>query len=183
MARRVNGNGMTAWTLDFPLAGGFPWFGNPSWRQKPSSKGDVEAEAHATVRSGFGCLRTKHLKKALSHLRHLWTGGPCPCRPDGEIVDGHPIYEALKELGHDEIEVVVVQNLQPDRTAGPWELFLNRLSLDSKWDSGQLKGAFGELLEIGFDLSLSGFDQVEIDVALSIDDPASGTVEQVTLSA
>ncbi len=81
----------------------------------------------------------KQLKKALSHLRHFGQVVPVIIAPDGEIVDGHLIYEALKELGHDEIEVVVVQNLSPAELQA-LRLFLNRLSLDSKWDSGQLKG-------------------------------------------
>ncbi|MBT6529341.1 MAG: DNA modification methylase, partial [Betaproteobacteria bacterium] len=92
------------------------------------------------------------------------------------IVDGHAVLDALKELGHDQIATITVANRSSEEIQA-LRLALNRLPEEGDWDSQRLKSEFKELLEIGFDLELTGFDQVEIDMALSIDDLTSGVVE------
>lgn len=95
-----------------------------------------------------------------------------------KIVDGHAVHAALQELGYDEVQVVVVHN-RTDAEIRALRLALNRLGEDSKWDAAKLKGEFDALMSLGFDLELTCFDAVEIDMALSIDAPAGDAVEEV----
>ncbi len=63
----------------------------------------------------------------------------------------------------------------------PLRLALNRVAQDAVWDDAKLRGEFEYLISVGFDLDLSGFETVEIDMALSIDTPTANTVEEETL--
>jgi DNA modification methylase len=57
-------------------------------------------------------------------------------------------------------------------------LALNRIVYDAKWDEERLRGEFRELVALGFDLDLTGFDQVEIDMVLDLDPTVPGAVEE-----
>jgi DNA modification methylase len=96
------------------------------------------------------------------------------------LIDGHAVFDALVELGHDEIAVVRLENRsEPEVRA--LRLALNRVAQDAVWDDAKLGGEFEYLISVGFDLDLSGFETVEIDMALSIDTQAANTVEEETL--
>src|ERR1700693_5661356 len=91
------------------------------------------------------------------------------------IVDGHAVWEELTSLGYTEIQVVVAAN----RTLAEiraLRLALNRIAEEAAWDSDKLRAEFGELIELGIDLELTGFDTVEIDMTLSIGEPAGDAV-------
>jgi hypothetical protein len=57
-------------------------------------------------------------------------------------------------------------------------LALNRIVEEAKWDQGKLRTELFELLELGFDLELTGFDAIEIDMTLNIEQPTTGIVEE-----
>ena len=57
------------------------------------------------------------------------------------IVDGHAVYETIRELGYDEIAVVVVAN-RTEAEIRALRLALNRVSQDTQWDAPQLKAEF-----------------------------------------
>ncbi|MFG1209569.1 DNA methyltransferase [Xanthobacter flavus] len=115
-------------------------------------------------------------RKAKDILRRFGQVVPVIVDPDGFIIDGHLVVETLKELGYDEITAIVVRNRDPGELRA-LRFALNRLGQDTKWNASGLQAEFNALLEIGFDLALTGFDQVEIDMSLTIDDPLSGKVE------
>lgn len=94
-----------------------------------------------------------------------------------EIVDGHAVHGALRDLGHDEIAVVVVEN-RSEAEIRALRLALNRVAEDAVWDDAKLRGEFEYLISVGFELDLSGFEAVEIDMALAIDAPAANVVEE-----
>jgi DNA modification methylase len=95
---------------------------------------------------------------------------------NNEIVDGHAVWQALKDLGQTEIQVVRVANRSPAEIRA-LRLALNRVAEETVWDSHKLRTEFADLIQLGFDLDLTGFDSVEIDMALSLDEPASDAVE------
>ena len=89
-----------------------------------------------------------------------------------------PSTKSMVELGYDEIAVVVVGN----RT----EAEIRALRLAPQWyqpgyavGRPKVKAEFEALIALSFDLELTGFDAVEIDMALSIDAPIGNTVEEV----
>lgn len=95
----------------------------------------------------------------------------------GTLIDGHAVFDTLVELGHDEIAVVRLEN-RSEAEVRALRLALNRVGQDAVWDDAKLRGEFEYLLSIGFDLDLSGFEAVEIDMALSIDTPTAAVVEE-----
>ncbi|MFG1266200.1 DNA modification methylase [Xanthobacter aminoxidans] len=121
-------------------------------------------------------------QKATSILRRFGQVTPIIIDPDGTIIDGHLVAETLAALGHDEVVVVVQRNRNPGELRA-LRLALNRLAEDATWDKPKLRAEFEALLEISFDLSLTGFDQVEIDMSVSIDEPNSGIVEDAPLAS
>lgn len=120
-------------------------------------------------------------RKAKDILRRFGQVTPIIIDPEGTIIDGHLVAETLAALGHDEVAVVVQRNRNPGELRA-LRLALNRLAEDATWDKPKLRAEFEALLEISFDLSLTGFDQVEIDVSMSIDDQNSGIVEDARLA-
>jgi DNA modification methylase len=116
--------------------------------------------------------------KLLSLLKKFGQVTPIIVDENYAIVDGHAVYEAMLELGYDEIAVIVVAN-RTEAEIRALRLALNRISQDTQWDAPKLKAEFEALIALSFDLDLTGFGAVEIDMALSIDAPAGNTVEEV----
>lgn len=120
-------------------------------------------------------------RKLKSILRQFGQVVPLPLdATTGTLIDGHAVFDALVELGHDEIAVVIVEN-RSEAEIRALRLALNRVAQDAVWDDAKLRGEFEYLITVGFDLDLSGFEAVEIDMALSIDMPTANTVEEETL--
>ncbi|HBR43679.1 MAG TPA: hypothetical protein DEA80_01875, partial [Afipia sp.] len=95
-------------------------------------------------------------------------------------IDGHAVFDALVDLGHDEIAVVQLEN-RSEAEVRALRLALNRVAQEAVWDDAKLRGEFEYLISVGFDLDLSGFETVEIDMALSIDTPTANTIEEEAL--
>lgn len=119
----------------------------------------------------------KKRRKLASLLQHFGQALPVLIDDENQIIDGHAVVEALKELGSTDVAAVVVRNRAPAEIRA-LRLALNRIAEDAEWDKGKLGTEFRELLEIGFDLELTGFDVVEIDMALDIEQATSGVVEE-----
>lgn len=120
-------------------------------------------------------------RKLKTILRQFGQVVPLPLdATTGTLIDGHAVFDALVELGHDEIAVVVVEN-RTEAEIRALRLALNRVAQDAVWDDAKLRGEFEYLISVGFDLDLSGFEAVEIDMALSIDMPTANTVEEEAL--
>ena len=115
-------------------------------------------------------------RKAKSLLRRFGQVAPIIIDFQGVIVDGHLIFDEAKALGYDEVATITVDR-RNEAEVRALRLALNRLPQDSKWDNARLRAEFEELLEITFDFSLTGFDQVEIDMVLSLEEPTSAGVE------
>ena len=127
-------------------------------------------ENHARVHN------SKQRRKLVSLLRKFGQVTRIIVDAANVIVDGHAVHVGLQELGYDEIAVVVARNRDPSEIRA-LRLALNRLPQEAGWDDGALRSEFRELLSLGFDMELTGFDAVEIDMALSIDEPGAGAVE------
>ena len=82
------------------------------------------------------------------------------------IVDGRLRFEIAQELGWKSLDCVILHGLT-DPQKKELELSLNRLGEDTKWDPNQLKLHLEAILEFEADLSFTGFEQAEIDNALS----------------
>lgn len=118
-------------------------------------------------------------RKLKNLLQKFGQVAPIVLDANHQIIDGHAIYETLRELGHDEIAVTIVEN-RTEAEIRALRLALNRIAQDTVWDDAKLRGEFEYLISVGFDCDLSGFDQLEIDMVLQIDAPTANVVEEET---
>jgi DNA modification methylase len=89
-------------------------------------------------------------------------------KPDGEryeVVDGHVRLEAARRLGAEQLPCIIVDDLS-DVHIRRLRLSLNKLQETGEWDIDVLRIEFTELLEIGVDLQVTGFEVPEIDLVL-----------------
>ena len=97
------------------------------------------------------------------------------------IVDGRLRFEIAQELGWKSLDCMILHGLtEPQKKE--LALSLNRLGEDSKWDPNQLKLHLEAILAFEADLSFTGFEQAEIDSALSFQVIPDQEPEDLTLS-
>ena len=94
----------------------------------------------------------------------------------GNIVDGLAIWQAMRELGNDEILGVTLTGRSPTELRA-LRLALNRSAEEAAWDNAALRSELQELVALSFDLDLTGFDAVEIDHILEIPSPQADAAE------
>lgn len=85
------------------------------------------------------------------------------------IIAGHGRLEAAKRIGLTEVPVIVLDYLTHEQKQA-YIIADNRLALDAGWDEELLAGELQALDDAGFDLSLTGFDDSELERLLEIDD-------------
>lgn len=85
------------------------------------------------------------------------------------IVAGHGRYEAAKLLGLSVVPTICLDHLTKDQLRA-FALADNRLAELSGWDNAILKIEMSHLIEINFDVELTGFDTPQIDMILSADE-------------
>ena len=91
---------------------------------------------------------------------------------DGEIVAGHGRYEAAKLLGMKTVPVICVDHLGPQQIRA-LRIADNRLAELSGWDNEILKLELGELIELDFEVEITGFETAQIDVILDGNAPVA----------
>ena len=141
---------------------------------------EIERVPIARLRPYPGKLRIhnrKKLRKMVSLLRRYGQATPILIDEDDQIIDGHAVVDGLEKLGVDEVAVIVVRNRTPVEIRA-LRLALNRIAEETAWDMDNLRIEFRELLELGFDMELTGFDAVEIDMTLDIEPASTGTIEE-----
>src|SRR6266446_1390555 len=121
---------------------------------------------------GHNKQKIEKLKKL---IRHFGQVVPIVVDRDGVIIDGHAVWTAMQELGNGEIAAVVANRTDPEIKA--LRLALNRVPQDSAWDNERLRKELEELVNLSFDLELTGFDTVEIDHLLDADVQKLNVVE------
>ena len=104
-----------------------------------------------------GDIEYEKLKKSIETFGYvepvLWN------RRTGNIIGGHQRFKVLVELGQKEIDCVVVDMDLTDEKA--LNIALNKVSGD--WDKDKLMLLITDLQGSDFDVSLTGFDSIELD--------------------
>jgi DNA modification methylase len=90
---------------------------------------------------------------------------------DNAIIHGHGVYEALRRAGVEDVSVIYISHLSATQLRS-LAITLNRLGETGSWDEDALKLEFAELMDLGEDLVLTGFDVAEIDGLLLEEDEA-----------
>ena len=82
---------------------------------------------------------------------------PIAIDSNGEIIEGHGRYIALKELGFDEVEVIILGHLTEEQKKA-YRLIHNKLTMNSDFNLEMLEQELGNLQ--AFDMQEFGFDFV-----------------------
>lgn len=85
---------------------------------------------------------------------------------DGTIIGGHQRYSVLSELGYTEIDVVALDLNKEDEKA--LNVALNKIS--GEWDNLKLRDLLVELDLGDYDISLTGFDNQELEDLIELTD-------------
>jgi hypothetical protein len=94
---------------------------------------------------------------------------PIVVTSDGAIVDGHLRFKAARKLNLETVPVVLADELTPAQIKA-FRLLANQSSAWAAWDEELLKLELEGLAELEFDLTLTGFDEEEIERLLSNSD-------------
>ena len=98
-------------------------------------------------------------------LREFGFRVPILAKNDGEIVDGHLRLKAAIAIGMTEVPVLPTDGLT-DEQVRALRLLLNRSATWASWDEERLAKEIALLVAENFDISLTGFDQHELDKLL-----------------
>ncbi|MBR3697590.1 MAG: DNA modification methylase [Clostridia bacterium] len=96
------------------------------------------------------------IKNSLTEFGYV---SPIIVNSDMTVISGHQRLKVLKDLGHTEIECIIVEfDKNKEKLLN---VALNKIS--GEWDYQKLESLFNELANTDFDLSITGFDNEEID--------------------
>ncbi len=87
---------------------------------------------------------------------------PVLAKSDGSLIDGHLRLKAALASGIATIPVIPIDDLTPEQVRS-LRILINRSATWAEWDEDALMHEMQLLLNADFDLSLTGFDQGEID--------------------
>lgn len=133
---------------------------------------NIEYRAIAELTPYAGNAR-KHPKSQIRKIAQSlsqfgWTN---PIIVDGEntIICGHGRLEAARQLGQTSVPVIPLEHLSDaDRKA--YIIADNRIAEEAEWSKATLKSELSGLAELGYELEMTGFDSLQIDTILSMDD-------------
>jgi len=122
----------------------------------------------ASLRPHPGNARThskKQIRQIADSIRRFGFTNPVLIGEDGEIIAGHGRVEAAKLLGLDSVPTVRLPHLSAAQRRA-YVLADNKLALNAGWDRELLAIELQGLIDIDFDVELTGFSPTEIDLVL-----------------
>ena len=103
----------------------------------------------------------EQITKLRSSLREFGFVNPVLIDREFNVLAGHGRLAAAKEEGIKEVPCVFVEHLSEAQKKA-YILADNKLALDAGWDDSLLKVEMASLQEMGFDIGMTGFDEMEI---------------------
>ena len=117
----------------------------------------------------------EQILKLRSSLREFGFVNPVIIDREYNVLAGHGRIEAAKAENISEVPCVFADHLTEAQKKA-YILADNRMALDAGWDEELLSVEMQELQELGFDLSMTGFDEKELTDLLGVD--ADGEVKE-----
>jgi hypothetical protein len=107
--------------------------------------------------------KVRQLARSIAALKVI---SPIIVDEDFEILAGHARLEAARLLGLSEVPIIRVSHLsEPEKRA--YRLADNRFSENATWDNDLLSIEIRELIDLEFDIELTGFETADIDIILA----------------
>jgi DNA modification methylase len=135
----------------------------------------IEPMPVASLRPRPGNARThskRQVRQIADSIRQFGFNNPVLIGEDGDIIAGHGRVEAAKLLGLDCVPTMRLAHLNAAQRRA-YVLADNKLALNAGWDRELLAIELQGLIEIDFDVELTGFSPTEIDLVL--DDAREGS--------
>ena len=107
----------------------------------------------------------KQIKQIADSIRRFGFTNPVLVSDAGEIIAGHGRVEAAKLLGMATVPTLALSHLS-DAERRAYVLADNKLALNAGWDREILAIELQGLIDLDFDLELTGFSLAEIDLVL-----------------
>ena len=121
------------------------------------------------------------IARVKASVAHLGFCAPVFVDPEGRIIDGHIRWGVARDLGMSSIPCIVVRHLSKTKVKS-LGASLNRIAERGRWEMAALRAEFTELMELGEDLVLTGFEMAEIDMVL-LDDDGEAAPDEGDLAA
>src|ERR1043165_5340962 len=106
------------------------------------------------------------VNRMVASIREYGFKIPVLARSSGEVVDGHLRLKAARKIGISEVPVILCDEWSEAQVKA-FRLMVNRSVTWAAWDDELLAQELADLKGLDFDLSLTGFDDREIDDFLS----------------
>ncbi|MGE3747002.1 MAG: site-specific DNA-methyltransferase [Sphingomonadaceae bacterium] len=107
----------------------------------------------------------KQIKQIAASIEQFGFTNPVLVSDSGDIIAGHGRVEAARLLGMKSVPTIALSHLsETERRA--YVLADNKLALNAGWDREILGIELQGLIDLGFDMSVTGFSLAEIDFAL-----------------
>lgn len=107
----------------------------------------------------------KQIRQIAESIKRFGFTNPVLVGDDGEIIAGHGRVEAARLLGRESVPTVALSHLDATERRA-YVLADNKLALNAGWDQEILAIELQDLLDVEFDLSVTGFSVAEIDLVL-----------------
>ena len=137
-------------------------------------KAELIERAIASLRPYERNARThskKQIKQIAASIERFGFTNPVLVSDDGEIIAGHGRVEAARKLGWTHVPTLALSHLsEAERRA--YVLADNKLALNAGWDREILAIELQGLVDLEFDVELTGFSLAEIDLVLDEADEA-----------
>jgi len=128
----------------------------------------IEMRRISSLKPYAGNARThskKQIKQIATSIQHFGFTNPVLVSNEDETIAGHGRVVATKEIGLTMVPTLKLSHLSPaERRA--YVLADNKLALNDGWDSEILAIELQALIDIDFDVSLTGFSLAEVDFTL-----------------
>ena len=128
----------------------------------------IELVPVASLRPYLGNARThskKQIRQIADSIKQFGFTNPVLVGENGEIIAGHGRVEAAKLLGLEKVPTVRLAHLNAAQRRA-YVLADNKLALNAGWDRKLLAIELQGLIDIDFDVELTGFSSTEIDLVL-----------------
>ncbi|MFD2053579.1 site-specific DNA-methyltransferase [Mesorhizobium calcicola] len=128
----------------------------------------IEMQPVAALRPYAGNARThskKQVRQIAESISRFGFTNPVLVSDAGEIIAGHGRVMAAKELGIVAVPTLRLSHLNADERRA-YILADNKLALNAGWDTEILAIELQALIDIDFDVTLTGFSLAEIDLTL-----------------
>lgn len=115
----------------------------------------------------------RQIKQIAKSIETFGFTNPVLISDDGEIIAGHGRLRAAELLGMKEVPTLKLSHLN-DAERRAYVLADNKLALNAGWDQELLAIELQGLIDVDFDVELTGFELAEIDIALAFNDQGGG---------